>query len=51
MTKQLTINAIEQAIIKEKPAKGLIFHSDRGSQYAAYAPIRISLLPMAYGKA
>jgi putative transposase len=37
MTKQLTIDAIEQAIIKEKPNKGLIFHSDRGSQYAAYA--------------
>jgi len=37
MTKQLAINAIEQAIIKEKPGKGLIFHSDRGSQYAAYA--------------
>jgi putative transposase len=36
MTKQLTIDAIEQAIIKEKPNKGLIFHSDRGSQYAAY---------------
>lgn len=36
MTKQLTIKAIEQAIVKEKPEKGLIFHSYRGSQYAAY---------------
>ncbi|SCZ11903.1 putative transposase [Alkaliphilus peptidifermentans DSM 18978] len=36
MTKQLTINALEQAISHERPAKGLIFHSDRGSQYAAY---------------
>ena len=36
MTKQLTLKAIDQAIAKEKPDKGLIFHSDRGSQYAAY---------------
>lgn len=36
MTKQLTIKAIDQAIKREKPQKGLIFHSDRGSQYAAY---------------
>jgi putative transposase len=36
MTKQLTQRAIEQAVNKEKPDKGLIFHSDRGSQYAAY---------------
>ena len=36
MTKQLTLKAIDQAITREKPAKGLIFHSDRGSQYAAY---------------
>lgn len=37
MTKQLTINAVDQAITKERPSEGLIFHSDRGSQYAAYA--------------
>ncbi len=36
MTKQLTISALEMAIKREKPQKGLIFHSDRGSQYAAY---------------
>lgn len=36
MTKQLTLNALNQAISHERPAKGLIFHSDRGSQYAAY---------------
>lgn len=36
MTKQLTLNAIDQAITRERPANGLIFHSDRGSQYAAY---------------
>ena len=28
MTKQLTQRAIEQAVNKEKPHKGLIFHSD-----------------------
>jgi putative transposase len=37
MTKQLTLRAIDQAIRRERPRKGLIFHSDRGSQYAAYA--------------
>jgi len=36
MTKQLTIKALDQAIRRERPQKGLIFHSDRGSQYAAY---------------
>lgn len=36
MTKQLTLNAINQALIHERPESGLIFHSDRGSQYAAY---------------
>ncbi len=28
MTKQLTLDAIEQGIKKEKPSEGLIFHSD-----------------------
>jgi len=36
MTKELTLKAIDQAINREKPSEGLIFHSDRGSQYAAY---------------
>lgn len=36
ITKELTIRAMEQAIKKERPAAGLISHSDRGSQYAAY---------------
>lgn len=36
MTKQLTITALEQAIHRERPKRGLIFHSDRGSQYAAH---------------
>lgn len=36
MTKQLTLDAIKQAVGRERPTEGLIFHSDRGSQYAAY---------------
>lgn len=41
MTKELTLKAIDQAITREKPSEGLIFHSDRGSQYAPMT-IRIS---------
>ncbi len=37
ITKEVTIEAIKMAIGKESPSEGLIFHSDRGSQYAAYA--------------
>lgn len=36
MTKQLVIDAMNQALQHERPSKGLIFHSDRGSQYASY---------------
>ncbi len=36
MTKQLVINAMNMAIINERPPEGVIFHSDRGSQYASY---------------
>lgn len=36
MTKQLVIKALEMAIQNRKPSKGLIFHSDRGSQYASH---------------
>jgi putative transposase len=36
MTKQLVIDALKIAITNERPAAGLIFHSDRGSQYASY---------------
>lgn len=32
---ELTLSALNMAIRREKPAEGLIFHSDRGSQYAA----------------
>lgn len=33
----LTLAALNMAIRREKPTEGLIFHSDRGSQYAAMA--------------
>jgi len=36
ITKELTISSLEQAVGRENPEEGLIFHSDRGSQYAAY---------------
>ena len=35
MTTSLVNSALLMAIWKRKPAKGLIFHSDRGSQYAS----------------
>ena len=35
MTRQLVINAMTMAIQRRHPSKGLIFHSDRGSQYAS----------------
>jgi transposase InsO family protein len=34
MTKELALKALRMAITKRKPAKGLIHHTDRGSQYA-----------------
>ncbi len=37
MTKGLVINAMERAMRKRRPSQSLIFHSDRGSQYASYA--------------
>lgn len=36
MTKQLVIDAMKHAIRHERSSHGLIFHSDRGSQYASY---------------
>lgn len=33
---ELTRRALMQAILRRSPGKGLICHSDRGSQYAAY---------------
>ena len=35
MTRQLVIDALTMAWFRRKPAPGLIFHSDRGSQYAS----------------
>ena len=36
MTTQLTLDALNSAHKARKPAKGLILHSDRGSQYCAH---------------
>jgi putative transposase len=35
MTKQLVMNALRMAYWRRKPAAGLLFHSDRGSQYCS----------------
>lgn len=35
MTRQLVLDALRMAIVRRRPAPGLIFHSDRGSQYAS----------------
>jgi len=35
ITKELVIKSLSDAMNKRKPEKGLIFHSDRGSQYAS----------------
>ena len=37
LAQDLTIDALMQAVKRERPAKGLIHHSDRGKQYASYA--------------
>lgn len=36
MTKQVVIVAMKIAITSGRPGAGLIFHSDRGSQFASY---------------
>ena len=36
MTKQLVIDALQMAIWNRKPPRGLILHSDRGSQYCSH---------------
>ncbi|MGF7176116.1 IS3 family transposase [Azospirillum doebereinerae] len=35
MTRQLVIDALAMAWFRQRPAEGMIFHSDRGSQYAS----------------
>jgi len=35
ITKQLTLDALNQALERRRPQPGLLHHSDRGSQYAA----------------
>ena len=35
ITKQLVINALRMSVWRRRPAKGLVFHSDRGSQYCS----------------
>ena len=34
LTKELVINALNHAVTRRKPPPGMIFHSDRGSQFA-----------------
>jgi len=36
LTLPLTLEALEMAIRRQKPAKGLVHHSDKGCQYAAH---------------
>lgn len=36
MTRKLTIDALRQGIQRYRPSKGLLHHSDRGSQYASH---------------
>lgn len=37
MTTTLVIDALTMAVWRRRPSKGLLHHSDRGSQYASYA--------------
>lgn len=37
MTTELVINALNMAVWRRRPPKGLLHHSDRGSQYASHA--------------
>jgi putative transposase len=41
MTKELVLGALKKAIALRKPQPGLIFHSDRGSQYASHEVRRL----------
>lgn len=37
MTQDLTLAALDRAVARHRPPAGVLHHSDRGSQYAAYA--------------
>lgn len=37
MTKELVIHALQKAIWRQPPKKGIIHHSDHGSQYCSKA--------------
>jgi transposase InsO family protein len=37
MPQELTITALQMALVQRRPGPGLLHHSDRGSQYAAHA--------------
>lgn len=37
MTQDLTVTALDRAGARHRPPAGVLHHSDRGSQYAAYA--------------
>ena len=41
MKKELTLEALNRALIARKPVKGLIHHSDRGSQYCSREYIEV----------
>jgi putative transposase len=41
INKELVLSAINQAIDRRKPNPGLIFHSDRGSQYASNDVVKL----------
>ncbi len=36
LTRELVIEALQMAITNRRPGRGLVIHSDRGSQYASY---------------
>lgn len=36
MTQSLVAQALFRAVANKRPAKGLVLHSDRGSQYCAH---------------